>query len=148
MGIWKFDDVLHTSKFLIDCSRELSVPTIVTEQYPKALLHTCKELNVNGDGGVKPLPVFEKTLFSMMTDEVKEHLDGLNMQSVLICGIESHVCVQQTSLDLLSSGYDVHIIVDAVSSSRSFDRSVALRRLENAGCFLTTAESAVFQLMK
>ncbi len=68
-------------------------------------------------------------------------------KSVVLFGIEAHVCVQQTALDLLEQGYAVHVLVDGVSSSRAHDRAVALRRMENAGAYLTTAESLIFMML-
>jgi len=86
----------------------------------------------------------------MTTPEVMAHiksLGGAEKQHFIIVGLETHVCVLQTTLDLLALGKNVHVAVDAVSSSRQTDRAVALKRMENAGAFLTTAESALFMLM-
>lgn len=92
-------------------------------------------------------PMFEKKKFSMMTEEVQGHIDGLDKETFIVVGIETHICVQQTCLDLLEQGKDVHIIVDAVSSQRAIDREVALQRLAQSGAFLTTAQSAAFMLV-
>ena len=74
-------------------------------------------------------------------------LPGGEKQNFLIVGLETHVCVLQTTLDLIGQGKNVHVVVDAVSSSRPTDRAVALKRMENAGAFVTTAESALFMMM-
>lgn len=68
-------------------------------------------------------------------------------KSIVLFGIEAHVCVQQTALDLLEQGYDVHVLADGVSSQRVHDRSVALRRMAQAGAHVTTAESLIFMLL-
>src|SRR5690606_4366315 len=78
-------------------------------------------------------------------EKVRERLDRPEIRKVLLTGIEAHVCVGQTALDLLAQGYRVYIACDAVGSRRSIDRDVALRRLENAGVVVTTAEAAVFE---
>jgi len=101
--------------------------------------------------------VFEKKKFSMLTEEVKEKVfpagggggggGGAEVESVVLFGIESHVCVQQTCLDLIEMGKDVHIVVDGVSSQQPFDREISLQRMANAGAFLTTAQSLAFMLM-
>ena len=86
-----------------------------------------------------------------MTDEIKEYcstndfMDGRD--SIVLFGIEAHVCVQQTCLDLIEMGKDVHVVVDCVSSQQGYDREIALRRMENAGAYLTTAQSLAFMLM-
>ena len=67
---------------------------------------------------------------------------------MILCGIESHVCVQQTALDLLREEYDVFLVCDAVSSQRPYDRTVAINRLREAGAVLTTTESIIFDLMR
>merc|ERR1712232_1359958 len=86
--------------------------------------------------------------FSMLTTEVRDHLKPLNKTIYILVGIEAHVCVQQTALDLLEQGHDVHIIVDGVSSQQPFDREIALKRMSQAGAWLTTAQSAAFMLMQ
>lgn len=142
--IWKFDSVLRTSKLLLDGCNAMSVPIVCTEQYPKALGPTCSELTA-----VKS-PIFSKMDFSMCTAEVMDHikrLPGPARTNFIIVGLETHVCVLQTTLDLIAQGMNVHVAVDAVSSSRPIDRAVALKRLENAGAFLTTAESTLFLMM-
>lgn len=142
--IWKFDSVVKTSKFLVDGCNAMGVPIVCTEQYPKALGKTVSELTA------VEFPKFAKMDFSMATPEVMAHikaLPGPEKQHFVLVGIEGHVCVLQTALDLIAQGKNVHLAVDAVSSSRQTDRAVALKRMENAGAFLTTAESALFMLM-
>jgi nicotinamidase-related amidase len=95
-----------------------------------------------------PIATFEKKLFSMITEEVKAKIaETPERKTFVLFGIEAHVCVQQTALDLLEQGYAVHVLVDGVSSQRAHDRAVALRRMEKAGAYLTTAESLVFMLL-
>ena len=82
----------------------------------------------------------------MMTDQVSTHLHSLAKQQIILCGVEAHVCIQQTVLDLLSNNdedgtYEVFLVVDAISSQRCHDRSVALERMKNAGAVITTTES-------
>ncbi|CAN0182685.1 unnamed protein product [Ascophyllum nodosum] len=133
---------------MLDVSKTLEVPCVVTEQYSKALLHTVSELSV-GEGGERTnVPVFEKKLFSMCTDEVMSHMDSLPKKptDVVLFGIEAHVCVTQTCLDLLEHGYGVHIVCDGVSGQKPYDRIVGLQRMQQVGAFLTTAEQVAFQL--
>ena len=84
----------------------------------------------------------------MLTEECAEHLASLTGRTTyLLVGIEAHVCLQQTVLDLLETGNDVHVIADGVSSQRGYDREVALRRMEGEGARVTTAQSAAFSLL-
>ena len=100
------------------------------------------------------MPVFSKKKFSMLTPEVEAKLAEMQaeegqapFESFIVVGLETHVCVQQTCLDLLAKGHDVHLAADGISSMRAFDRTVALERLRAACAFVTTAESLVFELL-
>ena len=87
----------------------------------------------------------------MIVPQVEELLNEAkttNLDNILLCGIETHVCVYQTALDLVGNGYNVHVVVDAVSSQREADRAVGLAKLQSLdGCQLTTVEMALFELM-
>ncbi|KAI7845477.1 hypothetical protein COHA_001025 [Chlorella ohadii] len=141
-----FPAVVDTSCRMLRAAQALQLPVIVTEQYPKALGNTVEELR---EFIPAEAPVVAKTKFSMCTDEVNAALDKLGggVKRVLIVGIETHVCVLQTTLDLLERGYEVHVLVDGVSSQRLGDRSVALQRLAQSGAFLATSEMVMFQMM-
>ena len=100
-------------------------------------------------------PVFEKTLFSMLTPEVRSYIDNSDSDSnssgrhqVVIVGIEAHVCVLHTVLDLLADGKEVHVVADAVSSQRPHDRDTAIHRMASAGAVITTSESMLFDLLR
>jgi len=115
------------------------------------LLKTVDELNVNSLTESGKATVFEKTRFSMCTDEVLAHLGTEKMasrKSAVIFGVETHVCVQQTVLDLLERDYTVHVVADGVSSQRPMDRDVAIERLRKSGAFITTVESVMFELLR
>jgi len=143
--IHRSETVIRTAQYLTSVAKELSIPVVGTQQYTKVFGPTVSDCFA---GSYEDIPIFDKKLFSMLTPEVEKHLHGLNKESFILVGIEAHVCVQQTCLDLLEMGKDVHIIVDGVSSQQPFDREIALRRMENAGAYLTTAQSAAFMLMK
>lgn len=126
--------------FLIDGANLLGVPVQATEQYPKGLGPTVPEL-------AKRLPVRpEKLAFSCCG--IPAVADGFRRAArpkVLLAGIESHVCVQQTALDLLGQDFRVYIAADAVASRYRIDHDLALRRLERAGAILVSCEAAVFE---
>ncbi|KAL7537174.1 hypothetical protein ACHAXR_007643 [Thalassiosira sp. AJA248-18] len=145
--IHKMETVINTTKFMTSLAKELDFPIVATQQYTKVFGPTTPDAFADPkDIGILA-PVFEKKKFSMMTDECSQHLASLNKTSFLLVGIEAHVCLQQTALDLLEQGHDVHIIADGVSSQQSYDREVALRRMESCGAWLTTAQSAAFMLL-
>jgi nicotinamidase-related amidase len=96
-------------------------------------------------GGLRPL---EKTIFSSYgCAGVPEQISESKARKVLVCGIETHVCVHQTVHDLLAAGYRVHVAVDAVESRHAQNRDLALGRMEQSGAILTTTETAAFELM-
>ncbi|KAI0227388.1 Isochorismatase domain-containing protein 2 [Lamellibrachia satsuma] len=137
-----YPEVLQVAQRMLKTADILDVPVIVTEQYPKGLGPTVSELDVS------QCPVFPKTSFSMLIPAVEEHMKKLEAKSIMLCGIEAHACIQQTVLDLLEKDYDVHVLVDAVSSRNMVDRMYALQRMRDAGAFLTTSESLLLQLLK
>ena len=150
--IHNYDTVIHTTKFMTSVAKELQIPCVVTQQYTKVFGPTIPEAIADpNDLGTNNLPVFEKKLFSMCTEECSKHLASLSSSSektsYLIVGIEAHVCLQQTCLDLLEQGHDVHIIADGVSSQQKYDREIALKRMEQSGAWITTCQSAAFMLL-
>ncbi|XP_043540088.1 isochorismatase domain-containing protein 2-like, partial [Chiloscyllium plagiosum] len=89
----------------------LEIPVIITEQYPRGLGATVPELGAEG------IRKFEKTSFSMLTEEVEKELRSLpSLKAVILCGIETQACIMSTALDLLERGLDVHVVADACSS--------------------------------
>ncbi|DAZ97376.1 TPA: hypothetical protein N0F65_003399 [Lagenidium giganteum] len=144
--IHEMPTVLHGTHSLISAARELEVPVVVTTQNAKRLGPTVPELATLLQDTPHTVE-FDKTRFSMLTGDVDHHLKQLpSAKSVILCGIEAHVCVLQTCLDLLERGYDVHVVSDAVSSSSAFNRSMALERMRQSGAFVTSVESSIFQL--
>lgn len=146
--IHKMETVINTTKFMTSVARELDVPIIITQQYTRVFGPTIADAFADPSiVGTSNAPIFEKKKFSMLTDECSSHLSTLGRTSFVLVGIEAHVCVQQTCLDLLEMGHDVHVICDGVSSQGRHDRDVALRRMETCGAYLTTAQSAAFMLL-
>ncbi|KAH9950090.1 Isochorismatase hydrolase [Amylocystis lapponica] len=144
-AIYAFDEVVATACKMLKLAKVLGIPVIVTEQNPRALGPTAPELDVASLGSLH-LGTIAKSCFTMLTPEVKAILKAQNLKSVVIFGIESHVCVLQTSLDLLQAGYDVHVIADGVSSCNREEVPHALARMRQAGVQITTSESMGFQL--
>ena len=125
---------------LVDAAKLLHIHITGTEQYPQGLGTTVDELASR----LGELP--SKTMFSCRGAEgLFSSLEEHGIRSVLLAGIEAHVCVQQTAFDLLSEGFAVYLAVDAIGARHEVDREYALRRMESAGVTLTTTESAIFE---
>lgn len=130
---------------LIRACQILDVPVLVTEQYPKGLGNTLQQLMELLPGNI---PV-EKISFSCCgEEEFMKRLRGFNRSNILIAGIEAHVCVYQTAVDLVEFGYNVHLVTDGVSSRTEENRLLGIRCIEKAGATLTSTEMAVFELLR
>jgi len=117
------------------------VPVVVTEQYPRGLGETVPEIADHLPGDAERL---EKVRFSAAEAEGFELGER---DQALVCGIETHVCVNQTVLDLLESGLDVEVAEDAVGSRTEENKRVGLHKMEGAGAVLTSVETALFELL-
>ncbi len=140
-----FEVMLQGCVRLVRTFRLLELPVLVTEQYPKGLGRTVDELlEALGDAAIP-----EKTAFSSMgCDGIPERLEATGAGAVVVCGIESHVCVNQTVHDLLAAGYQVHVAVDAVAARHSCDEDLGLAKMERSGALLTSSEMAAFELLQ
>lgn len=130
---------------LVDGANLLGVETVATEQYPEKLGPTVESLACR-----LAKPAISKLAFSAAgcTDAFAQHMRQIDTRvrhRVLLAGIESHVCVQQTAFDLIAAGFQVLLAVDATGSRFSVDYQTALRRMESAGVVLTTTEAALFE---
>ena len=132
--------LLWNLRRLVDGAALLGVPVVATEQYPKGLGPTVPELRQR----IAAPPA--KVMFSCREcGDLLAQLRQKGVYKILVVGIETHVCVQQTVVDLLADGYRVFVAVDAVGSRYSLDHETALRRMDSAGATLTTVESALFE---
>lgn len=138
--IFNRPEVVWNVRRLVDGARILGVPIGATEQYPQGLGPTTPDLAERLD----EIPA--KLRFSCgECGEVFRRFVELGRHKVLVVGIEAHVCVQQTVLDLLANGYQVYVAVDALGSRREIDYRTALRRMESAGATLTSSEAVLFE---
>jgi nicotinamidase-related amidase len=130
---------------LIKGLKILNVPMIVTQQYTRGLGQTIPPV-AEALGEFEPL---EKLTFSCYGDpDFVNVLNDSGKNHIILAGIETHVCVLQTAMDLLDIGYEVIIIEDCVSSRRLNDKQVALKRMRDDGVIITTCESILFELLK
>jgi nicotinamidase-related amidase len=142
----KRETTIRNSKILIETAKTLNIPITVTEQYPKGLGLTIPEIKGAIGDGFKPI---EKLVFSCArSPEFKSALKETRREEVIICGIETHVCVLQTVLDLINHGYKVHVPADAVTSRKDIDWETGIRLIDRAGAIVGTTEIFVFQLLE
>ncbi|TBU50519.1 Isochorismatase hydrolase [Dichomitus squalens] len=140
-----FDHVVATSGKMLKLAKIMDVPVIATEQNPRVLGSTVPELDTAPLGSLY-LGAYDKTAFSMAIPPVIALLKQHDFKSIVLFGIESHICILQSAFDFLQLGYDVHILADGVSSSRPEEVPIALARMRQAGAQITTSESAAFEL--
>jgi nicotinamidase-related amidase len=136
-----FDRIAAATATMVRGVAAMDVPIVVTEQYPKGLGPTVPEVAEHLPDGVEPLA---KTVFSAAS------ADGFALggrEQAIVCGIEAHVCVNQTVLELLDGGLEVHVVTDAVGSRSPADRELGIAKAERAGAWPTSVETALFELL-
>lgn len=138
--------VIPRQKLLLNAARELGVRVIITEQYPKGLGNTLTELKELFDPS---WPLIEKTSFSCFgAPEFRKILTHAPVNSIILAGIEAHVCVMQTAIDALSRNCAVFIASDAVASRNGVDRDMAFSLMKQNEISITTVEALLFMLLK
>lgn len=136
-------EIVFNTQRLGEAARMFGVPTVVSEQYPKGLGSTLSEVRQSIPENA---PILPKRTFSVCGDDaLRRMIDEVEVPKVVLCGVEGHVCVQQSALDLLARDREVLLVVDAAGSRFSRDYEIALRRMEASGVFLTTTESILFE---
>jgi nicotinamidase-related amidase len=137
----EFERVAEATATLVGGAEAVGIPVHITEQYPKGLGETVPAVAERLPEGVEPI---EKLCFSAA------QADGFDLggrDQVLICGVETHVCVNQSALDLLGEGVEVHVAEDAVGSRFQQNKEVGLHKMERAGAVVTSVETALFELV-
>lgn len=137
--------IIERARLLLEAARRLAVPVIVSEQYPRGLGATDERLH--------PLPpdsaVIDKTSFSCLREpRLRSHLDRLGRGQVVLCGMETHVCVLQSALDLRHAGWEVFAVADAVGSRTETSRRLGLDRMRDRGIDIVDTEMVVFEWLE
>ncbi|KAL4878983.1 Isochorismatase-like protein [Aspergillus karnatakaensis] len=155
-AIFEFPKIITTTTKLLRAASTLSLPVYITTQNRSRLGETHASLqkyllSPSGSPAANIRADIDKTLFSMITPELDSLLPntakGEAPLDVIIVGLETHICITQTTLDLLERGHRVYILVDGVSSINAEERGVALARLRDAGAIVTTSESVLFEIV-
>ena len=144
--LMKIPDVqrlLSRNELLIGAANVLGLPYMLTSQYRKGLGEIAETLRDK----IK-VPVLDKTSFSCAADEtIAKELEKTGRRSLVISGVETHICVLQTCLDLLAKGFQVSVVADAVGARAEMDHELGLQRMESAGALPVTAEMVIYELL-
>jgi len=145
--IFEFDKVINHSKYLVDVFAYLKLPIIYSEQYPEGLGKTIDPI----EDKLKKTEAFkiEKTSFSCISNKYDSEVRKIfNKNQIIICGIETHICILQTAIDLYNKGYEIFIIDEAVGSRDEKHKHLAFDRLTKLGVSLINFEMLLFELIK
>jgi nicotinamidase-related amidase len=133
---------IRNTRLLLKTAQRLEVPVLITEQYPKGLGPTVREISEASQG----LPIFEKVHFSCLEDPAfAEAFRKLGRRQAVITGMEAHICVMQTAAQLMEEGFEVFVVTDATSSRSLASEQACLERLQASGAGIVTTEMVVFE---
>lgn len=133
--------VIKQTEVMLQAAQLLTIPTLITEQYPQGLGHTLPELRIASSHA----SVIEKTAFSACAEPKFNTKLSRDKSQVILLGMEAHICVLQTALDLLANHKQVFVVEDAVISRNPANKANAMVRMRDAGCVITNTESVLFE---
>jgi nicotinamidase-related amidase len=143
--VWEKERVLHSIELLLRCAQALGLPVLATAQNPSKVGGTMSAVGEL----LAAAPVVEKITFSCVAEpRFAQTVGALGRKTAILCGIETHVCIMETALDLVQAGYRVHVPADAVTSRGKINWRVALDNMRAAGVIITTVEALLFQLLR
>ena len=145
-AVFNKEQVEKKSAIIAEAAKILGIPVVVTEQYPKGLGNTIPAVK---DALAEDTEIFEKTAFSALNnEEILEAIKKHNKKQILIFGIETHICVSQTTAALRELGYEVSVIKDACGSRAEEEYLAGLERMKDNGAYIVTTEIALFEWLK
>ncbi len=145
-AVFNRSTVQSKSEVLVKTAKILNIPVIITEQYPKGLGSTVQSITEPLQDDIK---VFEKNFFSALkNEEIEQAMSEAGKKQVLVMGIETHICVNQTVADLIKAGYEVFVVTDACGSRSESEYNAGLERMKMHGAQLITTEIALFEWLK
>lgn len=140
------ESIIHKNQIIATISKELELPVILTEQYPQGLGDTIDEVKSKLHENTR---IYEKKCFSALEEEnLCNTIKDYKRTQIILSGIETHICVLQTALDLLENGYQVFILKDACASRNKEEHNLALERLKQNGAIIISTEMFLFELLK
>lgn len=137
------EKVYKNTNLLLTTAYELGIPVVVTEQYPRGLGETVAEIK----SSLKGFEYIEKVTFTACGQQLIDYLKRSGRKTIIMTGSETHVCVFQTVRDLVKSGYNVHVVKDAVCSRFDENYENGLALMKDVGAIITNAETVVFDLL-
>ena len=143
--MWEREIFLKNVQIMIQSAGLLELPLLWVEQYPEGLGGTVPEI-----AGLltDKTPIIKKTFNACLNPVFMEELNKLGKKQLLVVGMETHVCVYQTVMGLLTSGYGVQLVTDAVSSRNHHNKEIGLMKMKEAGAVMTSTETVLFELME
>ncbi|MCY6355453.1 hydrolase [Clostridium sp. ZS2-4] len=138
------EQIIEKNNVLISAAKEMNIPMLFTEQYPKGLGRTDSKISTNLKNALK----FEKNSFSACSEEFICTLKELGRKKIILTGTETHICVFQTARDLISLGYEVFVVADAVVSRTKANYTNGLDLMRSMGATITNTETVLFDLLK
>lgn len=145
-AIPEFPQIASRISMAVRGFRILNLPVIITEQYPKGLGRTAEEVLFSMPAEFE---FVEKTSFSSYgAVSFIEQLRASGASQIALCGLESHICVNQTAHDLLTEAFEVHILTDCIGSRYTQDKETAIRKMQDSGAVLSSMEMALFELLR
>lgn len=139
------DTILHNTEILIQGLKLLDVPFLITQQYTKGMGMT--EQCIFDAAGTEEY-IDKRTFSCWDTEEIRQAVEASGKKQVLLAGVESHICLLQTAIDLVDAGYDVFVVENCVSSRKLADKETAIKRMIQNGVQVTSYESILFELMR
>ncbi|PVH82481.1 Isochorismatase hydrolase [Cadophora sp. DSE1049] len=140
--IWEYEKLILTTQKMLSAASILSIPIYATTQNRARLGETCSELDLSN-----AIEHVDKTAFSMWIPAISKHFSSSTPSEIVLVGIETHICITQTTLDLLAAGHKVYVLADGVSSCNKEEIGIALERLRREGAVVTTSESWIYECM-
>merc|ERR1712230_306297 len=140
--IWEYEKLILTTQKMLSAASILSIPIYATTQNRARLGETCSELDLSS-----AIEHVDKTAFSMWIPSISKHFSSSTPSEIVLVGIETHICITQTTLDLLAAGHKVYVLADGVSSCNKEEVPIALARLRAEGAVVTSSESFLYECM-
>jgi nicotinamidase-related amidase len=141
-----FSEIAANIALMLRGAQLLGVPVLVTEQYPRGLGPTAEEIRLSWPDAQE---VIEKTAFSSCgAAAFRQRLTDLEATQIIVCGIEAHICVNQTVHDLLDEGYRVHLLTDCISARFAHNKAAGLAKMQQSGALPSSVEMVLFELMR
>ena len=143
--IWEKEKIIRNIQILIKGMKILDVPILLTEQYPEGLGKTIPRIK---DLFSDVSPISKMSFDCSANKNFMDRINGLNRKQILLCGIETHICIYQTAIGLKSEGYEVQVVADSVSSRIEGNKEIALQRMRDLEIGITSMETVLFELLK